>query len=60
VGAAGDIGESFVDRDALHERSEIAKNGNGGVAEPLILAEVAADENQLRAELARAGQACRR
>jgi hypothetical protein len=51
---AGDIGEGFVDGDALDGRREIAQHVDGGVAEPLIVLEMAADENELRTKLARA------
>ena len=51
--ATGDVGESLVDRDSLHERREVAEDGNGRVAEALIVGEVPADEDELRAQLAR-------
>ena len=49
--AAGDVGEGFVNRNALHERGEVAEDGNRCIAEPLIVAKVSADEEQLGTEL---------
>ena len=51
--AARDVGEGLVDRDPLHERREVAEDGDGGIAEALVVAEVPADEGELGAELAR-------
>ena len=51
--AAGDVGEGLVDRDALDQRREVAEHADRGVAEPLVLLEMPADEDQLRAKLAR-------
>ena len=51
--AARDLDESLVDRDPLEERGEFAEDGDGRVAEALIVAEVTADESKLRAQLAR-------
>ena len=51
--AAGNVGKSFVDRNALDRRREIVEHVDDGVAEPLIVAKMAADKNQLRTELAR-------
>lgn len=45
--------EGLVDGDALDQRREIVEHLHRGVAEPLVVAEISADENQLRAELAR-------
>ena len=53
VRAARDIGERFVDRDALDQRGEIAQHVDGGIAQPLVLGEMAADEDEVRTELAR-------
>jgi len=50
---AGDVGESLVDGDAFDEGREIAEHVDRGIAQPLILLEMAADENELRTELAR-------
>jgi hypothetical protein len=41
-----------IDGDALDEWRIVAEHLHGGVAEPLVILEVAADEDQLRAELA--------
>ena len=51
--AAGDVGKGLVDGDALDERREVAQHLDRGIAQPLVLLEMAADENELRAELAR-------
>ena len=51
--AARDIGKGLVDRDALDQRREIAEHLDRGIAQPLVLLEMAADENEVRAELAR-------
>jgi hypothetical protein len=52
VSAAGNIGESFVDGNPLDERREIIEHLDDGVAEPLVVAEMTADEDQLRTKLA--------
>ena len=54
MGAARDIGKGLVDGDPLHQRREVTQHLDSGIAQALILAEMAADENELRAELARA------
>ena len=51
--AAGDVGERLVDGDALDERREVAEHRDRGIAQPLVVLEVAADEDELRAKLAR-------
>ena len=51
--AAGDVGEGLVDRDALDQRGEVAEDGDRGVAEPLVVAEVPADEDEVGTELPR-------
>ena len=48
--AAGDVGKGLVDRNALDQRREIVEHANRGVAEPLVVLEMPADEDQLRAE----------
>ena len=48
VDRAADVGEGLVDGDALDERREVAQHVDGGVAEALVLAEVAADEDAVR------------
>ncbi len=53
VGAACDVGESLVDRDPLDQRREVAQYPDRGVAEPLVLLEVPADEDQVGAKLSR-------
>ena len=53
MGAARDVGKGLVDGNALDEGREVIEHGNGGIAQPLVLLEVATDENQLRAEFAR-------
>lgn len=53
VGAAGDVGERLVDGYAFDQRREIVEHLDRGVAEPLVVLEVAADEDQLRAEFPR-------
>src|SRR5574338_719906 len=52
--APRDVGEGFVDRDALDRRREIAEDRDGGVAEPLVFVEMSADKNQVGTELPRA------
>ena len=51
--AAGDVGKGLVDGDALDHRREIVEHFYRRVAQPLVVAEIAADEDQLRAEFAR-------
>ena len=53
VGAAGDVGKGLVDGGAFDKRREIAEHRDRGIAEPLVFLEIAADEDELRAELAR-------
>ena len=53
VRAACDVGESLVDRDPLDQRREVAQYPDRGVAEPLVLLEVPADEDQVGAKLSR-------
>ena len=53
MGAARDVGKGLVDGDALDQGREITEHLDGGVAQPLVLLEMAADEDQVRAELAR-------
>ena len=49
---ARDVGESLVDGDTLDERREVAHHPDRGIAQPLVVAEVAADESEFRTELA--------
>ena len=53
MGAARDIGKRLVDRDPFDEWRVITQNLDGGVGQPLVLREMAADKSQLRTELAR-------
>ena len=53
MGAASNVGKGLVDGDPLDEGREVIEHRDGGIAQPLVILEVAADENQLRAELAR-------
>ncbi len=50
MGAARDIGEGLVDRDPLDQRREILEHLDGGVAQPLVVLEMAADEDQVRTQ----------
>jgi hypothetical protein len=52
--APGHVGKGFVDGDALDGRREIAQDGDGGVAEPLVFVEMAADKHEVGTELPRA------
>ena len=47
------VGESLVDRDPLDQRREVAQYPDRGVAEPLVLLEVPADEDQVGAKRSR-------
>jgi hypothetical protein len=51
--AAGDVGKRLVDRDALDQRREVAEHANRRVAQPLVLLEMPAGEDQPGAELFR-------
>ena len=46
----GHVEEGLVDRDALDQRSEVLEHSHDHVPQSLVLAEVAADENQPRAQ----------
>ena len=48
--AAGDVGKGLVDRDPLDQRREVAENGDRRVAEALVVAEMPADEDELRTQ----------
>lgn len=52
VGTAGDIGESLIDRDALHQRRKVTQDGDRGIAKTLIFLEVPANEEELRTKFA--------
>src|SRR4051812_20846565 len=45
------VGEGFVDGDALDGRREIAQDCDRGVAEPLVFVEVSADKHEVGTEL---------
>src|SRR3954465_5039522 len=53
MGTASNVGEGLVDGNPLHERREIADHLDGGIAQPLVVLEMAADKNEMPAELAR-------
>jgi len=53
MGAARDVGKGLVDGNPLDEGREIADHLDGGVAQPLVVLEMAADKSELRTELAR-------
>ena len=52
--ASGHVGESLVDGDALDDRREVAEDSDRGVAEPLIVVEMPADEHEVGTESPRA------
>src|SRR5678815_5226975 len=52
--APRNVGEGFVDGDALDGRCEVAQYSDGGVAEPLIFVEMSADKHEVGTELPRA------
>src|SRR5215510_10500619 len=49
-----DVGESLVDGDALDGWREVAQDCDGGIAEPLVFVEMAADKHEVGTELPRA------
>ncbi len=53
MAAAGDVGKRLIDRHPLDQGREVADHLDGGVAQPLVVAEMAAHKSQLRTELAR-------
>ncbi len=53
MGATRNVGEGLVDGDSLDERREIVEHLDGGIAQPLVVREMATDKDQLRTELAR-------
>jgi hypothetical protein len=53
MGAAGDVGKRLVDGNSLDQRREIIEHVDGGIAQPLIILEMAADKDELRTEFAR-------
>ena len=61
MGAARHVGEGLVDGDPLDEGREIAEHLDGGVAQPLVVLEMAADKDEVRNRVgAPAVRACRR
>jgi hypothetical protein len=58
MGTARDVGEGLVDRDPLDQWREVVEHVDRGIAQPLVVGEMAVDEDQLRTELTRS--ACRR
>jgi hypothetical protein len=53
MGAARNVRKSLVDGNPLDEGREIAEHLDGGIAQPLVVLEMAADKSELRTELAR-------
>jgi hypothetical protein len=53
LGAAGDVGKRLVDGNSLDERREIIEHVDGGIAQPLVVLEMAADKDEVRTEVAR-------
>ena len=53
MGAARNVGKGLIDGNPLDEGREIIDYLDGGVAQPLVFLEMAANKNELRAELAR-------
>ena len=51
--AAGDIGEGLVDRNPLDQWGEIIEHLDRSITQPLVLLEMAVDEDQARTKLAR-------
>src|SRR5215471_7051746 len=51
--AARDIGKGLVDGNPFDEGREVTQYRDGGVAQPLVLLEMAADKSEERAELTR-------
>ena len=53
MGAASDVGKGLVDGNPLDEGREIVDHVDGGIAQPLVVLEMAADKDELRTKLAR-------
>jgi hypothetical protein len=53
MAAARNVSKCLVDRDPLDKGREVIEYRDGGIAQPLVILEVAANKNQLRAKLAR-------
>jgi hypothetical protein len=52
MGASRDVGKRLVDGNPLDEGREIADHLDGGIAQPLVVAEMAVDKSELRTEFA--------
>src|SRR5437016_12400071 len=53
MGAARDVGKGLVDGNPLDQRREIVDHLDSGIAQPLVVLEMAIDKNELRTEPAR-------
>jgi hypothetical protein len=53
MGAARNVGKGLVDGNPLDEGCEIADHLDGGVAQPSVVLEMAANKSELRTEFAR-------
>jgi hypothetical protein len=53
MGAARNVGEGLIDGNPLNEGRKIINYLDGRIAQPLVVLEMAANKNELRAELAR-------
>src|SRR5271155_3844053 len=53
MGASRAVGKRLVDGNPLDEGREIADHLDGSIAQPLVVAEMAADKSELRTEFAR-------
>src|SRR5690242_17123148 len=51
--AAGNVRKGLVDRNPFDQRREVIEHADRGIAQPLVLAEMSADKDQLRTQLAR-------
>src|SRR5947209_12708518 len=52
MGAARHVGKGLIDGDSLDEGREIMEHIDGGIAQPLVVLEMATDKDQLRTEFA--------
>ena len=53
MGAARNVGEGLIDGNPLNEGRKIINYLDDRIAQPLVILEMAANKNELRAELAR-------
>jgi hypothetical protein len=53
MGAARNVGKGLIDGNSLNEGRKIINYLDGRIAQPLVVLEMAANKNELRAELAR-------